>query len=131
MPSSKKQGRVAERIKQILSELIQFEARDPRLSEVVVLDVDIDREVMYATVYVTAYSGEEAREEVLEALERAAGFLRSQVASRMSLRHVPELRFEWDETTAQAARIEDLLDSLNIPTETGPDAGFDEPDDAE
>jgi ribosome-binding factor A len=131
MPSSKKQGRVAERIKQILSELIQFEARDPRLSDVVVLDAEVDREVMYATVYVTAFAGEEAREEVMEALESAAGFLRSQVARRMSLRHVPELRFEWDETTAQAARIEDLLDSLDIPAETEPDAGLGNSDDAE
>lgn len=111
----KKQGRVAERIQEILSTQLQFEVNDPRLQGVTVLDVEIDRELMYATVYVSTLGGEEDREEVMEGLQDASGFLRREVGSRLSLRRVPELRFEWDETTQHAARIESLLDSLNIP----------------
>jgi ribosome-binding factor A len=116
MADKKKQGQVAERIKQIVSELLQFEAKDPRLADVIVVDAEIDRELMYATLYVRAFSGEEARDEVMAALNGASGFLRHEVGERMALRRVPELRFEWDETAEYAARIEDLLDSLDIPS---------------
>lgn len=131
MADKRKQGQVAERIKQIVSELLQFEARDPRLAEVTVVDAEIDRELMYATLYVTAISGDEARGEVMAALSGAAGFLRREVGERMALRHVPELRFEWDETAAYAARIEDLLDSLKIPPADDGDEAADRTTDAE
>lgn len=113
----KTQGRVGERIKQILGHLLEFEVRDPRLEGTTVVDVEIDRELMYATVYVTSLRGEEARVEVMEGLDDAMGFLRRELGSRIRLRHVPELRFRWDETTSYAARIEALLDSLDIPDE--------------
>jgi ribosome-binding factor A len=116
MADKRKQGQVAERIKQIVSTLLQFEAKDPRLAEVTVVDAEIDRELMYATLYVRAFGGEEVRDEVMAALHGAVGFLRHEVGERMALRRVPELRFEWDETAEYAARIEDLLDSLDIPS---------------
>ncbi|HLV45227.1 MAG TPA: 30S ribosome-binding factor RbfA [Aggregatilineales bacterium] len=125
MPS-KKQGRVAELIQEILSSLIQFEVKDPRLQGVTIMDVDVDRELMYATVYVSALGGEEEREEVLDGLDNASGFLRRELGANLSLRRVPELRFEWDETFEQAQRIEQLLDSIEIPPAEDEDV---EPDD--
>jgi ribosome-binding factor A len=114
MPS-KRQLRVAEQIREILSELLQFEASDPRLSGVTVMEVTVDRELMYATVYVHALGGEDARDEVMAALDSAQGFLRRELGGRMYIQHTPELRFHWDETLSHAERIEDLLDSLDIP----------------
>lgn len=125
MPS-KKQGRVAELIQEILSSLIQFEVKDPRLQGVTIMDVDVDRELMYATVYVSALGGEEEREEVLDGLDNASGFLRRELGANLSLRRVPELRFAWDETFEQAQRIEQLLDSIEIPPADDEDV---EPDD--
>src|SRR5690606_23305389 len=125
MPS-KKQGRVAELIQEILSSLIQFEVKDPRLQGVTIMDVDVDRELMYATVYVSALGGEEEREEVLDGLDNASGFLRRELGANLSLRRVPELRFEWDETFEQAQRIEQLLDSIEIAPAEDEDV---EPDD--
>ncbi len=125
MPS-KKQGRVAELVQEILSSLIQFEVKDPRLQGVTIMDVDVDRELMYATVYVSALGGEEEREEVLDGLDNASGFLRRELGANLSLRRVPELRFEWDETFEQAQRIEQLLDSIEIPPAEDEDV---EPDD--
>jgi ribosome-binding factor A len=81
---------------------------------VTVVDVEIDRELMYATIYVTSLGGEDDREEVLAGLKSATGFLRRELAQRVDLRHVPELRFKWDETVAYAARIDALLDSLDL-----------------
>ncbi len=109
------QERVAERIQEILSELIEFEVADPRLVGVTVLDVGIDRELMYATVYISSLGGEEVRDEVMQGLQSATGYLRRELGRRIRLRHVPELHFRWDETAARAARIEELLDSLYIP----------------
>ena len=114
MANTKKQGRVAERIKQILSELMQFEVSDPRLINATVLDVEVDRELMYATIYVTSLDGEDVREEVLEGLDNATGYLRRELAARLAVRKVPELRWRWDETVAYGMRIDDLLDSLEI-----------------
>jgi ribosome-binding factor A len=113
MPS-KRQNRVAEQLHQVLSTLLEFEVSDPRLAGVTVTDVTVDRELMYATVYVTALEGEEARQEVLHALEGATGFLRRELGAQVSLQYVPEIRFRWDETAAQGERIDQLLDSLDI-----------------
>ncbi len=129
---SKKQGRVAELIQKSLSDILQFETSDPRLGGVTIIDVDIDRELMYATIYVTSYGGEDDRDKVLAGLESASGFLRRELASRVDLRHVPELRFKWDETVAYAARIDKLLDSLDLPqVEDDLTQPEDEPEDAE
>lgn len=120
MPS-KRQLRVAEQIREVLSELLQFEVEDPRLSGVTVMDVTIDRELMYATVYVNALGGEDVRDEVMTALGSAAGFLRRELGKQIRIQHTPELRFYWDETLAHADRIETLLDSLDIPPDEEPD----------
>jgi|YNPNPStandDraft_1061719.scaffolds.fasta_scaffold28885_3 ribosome-binding factor A len=113
--STKKQQRVAEQIQEILSRLIQLEVRDPRLQGLTIMDVEIDRELMYATVYVNSLLGEEMRGEVMKGLQAATGFLRRELAAQVHLRHTPELRFRWDETLSRAEHIEKILDSLDIP----------------
>jgi ribosome-binding factor A len=127
---SKRQKRVADQIHEILSELLQFEVRDPRVADVTVMEVRVDRELMYATVYVATYGGEEERDEILDGLTSAAGFLRRELSQRVRFQHTPELRFVWDESIAQAERIEDLLDSIEIPPEDEPDID-DQDDDRE
>jgi ribosome-binding factor A len=114
MPT-KKQGRVAEQIREILSEIVQFEVADPRLQDMTVMDVEVDRELMVATIYVSALGGDLASESVIDGLESAKGFLRRELGARMSLRRVPELRFKWDSTLSYAAHIDELLDSIQIP----------------
>lgn len=117
-----KQERMADRIREILSELLLFEVSDPALQGVTVTEVVIDRELEYANVYVNALGEEERAESVMAGLRRAHGFLRRELASRVRLRRAPELRFHWDETLSRAAHIEALLDSLDIspaePTES-------------
>jgi ribosome-binding factor A len=110
-----KQERMADRIREILSELLLFEVSDPALQGLTVTEVVLDRELEYANIYVNAL-GEEARaDSVMAGLRRAHGFLRRELASRIRLRRAPELRFHWDETLSHAAHIEAVLDSLDIP----------------
>jgi len=109
------QRRVAEQIRQLLSELFLREMRDPRLQGLTVTEVTIDREFQFAEVYVHALAEEERQDEVMDALDHASGFLRREVGKVVHLRRTPELRFHWDPTFAHAEQIDRLLDSLEIP----------------
>ena len=120
---SKRQKRVADQIREILSELLTFEVSDPRLTSVTVMDVDIDRELMYADVYVSSFEGEDSRETIIGALESAGGYLRRELGSRMRMQHTPTLRFKWDESLDYGDRIENLLGSLDITPPDEPDSG--------
>lgn len=99
--------------------MLLHEVDDPRLSMVTVTDAEVDRELAFSTIYVTSMEGSEAKDEVLEALEGARGFLRSRLAASIDLRVFPKLRFEWDNTAEQAARIEELLDQIQEDDDEG------------
>ncbi len=113
MPSIRQQ-RAADRIRLELSELLLREAKDPRLALLTVTDVTIDRELVFADIYVNALGVETRRDEVMEALEHAKGYLRSEIGARVRLRRTPELRFHWDPSWEHGERIAQLLDSLEI-----------------
>ncbi len=113
MVSEARARRIGDRIQEELSVLFQREVSDPRLVMLTVTDVEVDRELAYATVFITATGGEERMEEVLRALEGARGFLRRELASRIHLRSFPQLRFRWDFSEERGARIDELLDMLS------------------
>lgn len=112
MPSETRARKLGKRIGIELAELLQRDVDDPRLAMVTVTEVDVDRELAFATVYFTTVTGDEDREEILGAFEGARGFLRSQLASRIQLRSFPQLRFRWDQSPDRGARIEELLQIL-------------------
>ena len=112
MPSGIRLQRIADRIRQELSELLIREINDPRLKQIYVTDVKVDKELAYADVYVSAVEGVSRSNEVLEGLESASGFLRRTLASRVELRAFPRLRFHWDMTPENADRIEKRLAEL-------------------
>ncbi len=112
-----KQERTSGQIRKILSQLILREVADPRLHGITVTDVELDPELLFATIYVNALGEEERQPEVMLALERAKGYLRREVAKRVRLRKAPELIFRWDESLERGERINALLASLDIPPE--------------
>ena len=85
------------------------EIHDPRLKQIYLTDVKVDRELAYADVYVSAVEGVSRSKDVLSGLESASGFIRRTLASRMELRAFPRLRFHWDVTPENADRIEKKL----------------------
>ncbi|MGJ8514719.1 30S ribosome-binding factor RbfA [Carnimonas bestiolae] len=104
--------RVAEQLKQELALLVQREVKDPRLGMVTISDAKVSRDLGYADVYFTLL-GENDPERVREnqkILKHAAGFLRTQVARRMKLRHMPELRFHYDESVARGNELSQLIE---------------------
>jgi ribosome-binding factor A len=119
MVSEARARRIGDRIQEELSRLFQREVSDPRLVMLTVTAVDVDRELAYATVFITATGGEERMEEVLHALDGAQGFLRRELASRIHLRSFPRLRFRWDFSQERGARIDELLDMLDAEESDG------------
>lgn len=113
---SVKQQRTADRIRSVLSDLLRIEVRDPRVKNVTVTRVLLDREMQYADVYVNALGDESRRDEVLEGLERGKGFLRRELASRIRMRQMPDLHFHWDLNLEHGERMNRLLDDLEIPS---------------
>jgi ribosome-binding factor A len=105
--------KINERFREELSEMLIMEISDPRLSGVSVTDVQIDRELAYATIYVSALEGTERSKEILEALDHAQGYLRRELAHRVELRTFPRLRFRWDPTPERAEKIDRIIASLH------------------
>lgn len=112
MVSKLRLQRINDRIREELSEMLIREISDPRLGGVSVTDVDVDRELAYANIYVSAVEGAERAKEILEGLEHARGFLRHELSQRVDLRTFPQLRFQWDPTFERADRIEQLFASI-------------------
>lgn len=123
--ATSRQRRVAAALMTRLSELLLLEVNDPRLEGITVTEVEVDRELQYATIYVNALGEEARQEEVLEALGRAGGFFRHKLSESLDIRKTPELRFKWDSAFEQAARIDELLDSLDIARESAEDGDAD------
>lgn len=103
--------RLGNEVLRTLNELLLFETKDPRLQGVSLTAVDLARDLSVARVYFSILNPEDTPEPVLEALQRASGFLRSKLGSANKIRHVPELRFIHDDSAAEGARISELIDS--------------------
>ncbi|WP_068496334.1 30S ribosome-binding factor RbfA [Paenibacillus kribbensis] len=106
-------GRVGEQIKKELSQLIQTELKDPRIGFITVTGVDVTNDLSQAKVYLSVLGDEEQKTSSLKALDKANGYLRSELGKRIRLRHIPELIFKIDESIAYGSRIEKLLSDID------------------
>lgn len=133
MPSKVRVERIAERIYEEVTELLLYELQDPRLTGVNVTDVNVDRELSYADIYVSALAGQERQEEALAGLQSAAGYIRGRLAKSIQLRSFPIVRFHWDITPERADRIEELLHQIReeLPETEVDDATIEDIGDAE
>ncbi len=104
--------RVADHLRQELAQLIQLQMRDPRVDMVSITDVEVSKDLAHARVFYTALgkdSVEDARD-VTATLNRAAGFLRSQLSKDSTLRTVPALQFRFDASVGRGRYMEDLIE---------------------
>lgn len=104
--------RVADAIQRILAQLIQFQIRDPRVGMVNINDVQVTKDLAYAKVFVT-FVGNETSDEAQQAasiLNKASGFLRSQLAKELNIRITPRLQFVYDETSVRGQALSSLID---------------------
>jgi len=111
MPT-RRQRRVSELIHRELSKLLMLEARDPRLAGVTITGVTVTPDLLLARIHFAVLGDQMAKKEALVGLERASGFLRSELAGRLRLRAVPELVFMEDRSAEYGRRIDELLEQL-------------------
>ncbi|MED1202031.1 30S ribosome-binding factor RbfA [Heyndrickxia acidicola] len=106
-------NRIGEQMKKELSDIIGQKLKDPRIGFVTVTDVQVTGDLQQAKVYITVLGDEEQKANTLNGLEKAKGFIRSEVGQRIRLRKTPELFFEFDESIDYGNRIETLLKGLH------------------
>ncbi len=103
--------RLGDQIQRELGQLLGHEVKDPQLGMVTVTGVRVTRDLAHAKVYVTVMGDKPAVDASLAALNRAAGFLRSALASRLLARMTPALHFVYDASVERGARLSALIDA--------------------
>jgi len=110
--AKRRQERVSEQIHEDISAVLHTRVRDPRLTQVTVTGVQVSPDLRMATVYVTTLGDSSACQAALEGLDHATSFVRRELAHRLGLRYMPELRFMLDESWQRGSRIDKLLEQL-------------------
>jgi ribosome-binding factor A len=109
MAQGARPDRVGEEIRQELAVLLMREVHDPGIGFVTLTRTKMSPDLTLARVYYTLMGDEKAKRETQRALERATPFLRRQIAARVRLRRVPEIKFEYDRAVEHQDRVEMLL----------------------
>ena len=104
--------RLAEVLREEITEIVGYELDDPRLLTVTVTEVRVSDNLRDAKVYVMVHGDEKEIKEALKALQHAATFVRQQVALSLDLRHAPHLNFVRDTVEENASRVEEVIQGL-------------------
>lgn len=111
---AKRVNRIAAEIKKVISELILDSLRDPRISDMTTIShVKVSNDLSYADVYVSVLGEDKIKQDSIEGLENAKGFIKKELGQRLDLRHIPEVRFKIDDTVERGLHIEELISKLN------------------
>jgi len=102
--------RVGDQIQRELAQLLRDDVKDPRVGRVTITSVDVSADLAHAKVFFTHLAGREHADEAVAALQRTAGFLRSELSHRLSLYSVPQLHFAYDDTIETGMRLTQLID---------------------
>jgi len=118
--------RLGEEIRKIISDMLaRGELKDPGFRGFIsVHAVEVTRDSSYATVYITVSTdlsadpaSDEEKRGVLDAFERSRGFIRTEVAKAIRIRHIPEILFRFDDSLEYGLKMDRILNELNIPAE--------------
>ncbi|MGM0395530.1 MAG: 30S ribosome-binding factor RbfA [Bacillota bacterium] len=112
--NEKRINRISEEVKKVVSELIQNEIKDPRISGMPSVNkVSVTKDLRFAKIYISVLGSEEDKESTIQGLQSAKGFVRTEIGRRINLRHVPEPIFELDESIEQALYMSKLIEEVN------------------
>lgn len=114
-------SRLAESLKEEISQMIREDLKDPRIGFVTVTGVDVADDLSHAKVYVSVLGDENAKKDSLTALKSAQGHVRSEIGKRIRLRHVPEIVFKDDPSIEHGAHISKLLHDVSVSAKTAGD----------
>lgn len=106
--------RLQEEIKKEASFIIQRKVKDPRLGFVSITDVELSRDYSYCKIFISVLGDENEREQTMEGLHKATGFIRSELAKKLRLKTVPKLSFHYDQSLEYGSKIDAILKKLDL-----------------
>lgn len=110
---STKSDKIAELIQRNISEIIQFDVKDPKIGFITITDCQVTNDLSYAKIFVS-FLGQNARKEAgMRSLERSKGYIRSELSKKLSIRKVPELIFVLDDALERGNKIEKIIADIN------------------
>ena len=104
--------RINHMIMEEVSKILMLEVKDEDIKFITVTDCDTSNDLSYCKVYVTVLE-QEKRDETLKALNNASGFIRGELAKRIEIRNIPELKFIYDESVFYGEKIDKIIDEIN------------------
>ena len=113
MATTHRVGRVRELLLRELSDIVR-RLKDPRVRFVTVVDAEVSKDLRYAKMFISVIGSQEDREEATDALNHARGYIRREVAKRLSMRYAPEIAVAYDDTAERASQLTSLIDRANI-----------------
>ncbi|MEW5921087.1 MAG: 30S ribosome-binding factor RbfA [Bacillota bacterium] len=118
--SRQRAQRIGEEIKKEVSEIIRLELKDPALEKMTsITGADVSRDLSHVKVYVSIFAPNTEQDKVLKVLEKASGFIRSELGKRIRLRHTPEIEFRLDRSMEYGAHIDGVLKRLELSPKEG------------
>ncbi|RYM07144.1 30S ribosome-binding factor RbfA [Sporolactobacillus sp. THM7-7] len=105
--------RVAEQMKKEMSDIIEHRLKDPRVGFVTVTGVDVTGDLQEATVFVSILGDKDKQAATLEGLNKAKGFIRSEIGKRIRLRKTPDIQFKADHSIEYGTHIDKLISDLH------------------
>ena len=113
MKNNTRMIRINDEIKKEVSEILRSELKDPRVGVITsVLKVETTNDLKYCKVYVSILGDDEKKNEVMEVLKKATGFIRKQIAMKINLRNTPELHFVIDQSIAYGVDMSRKIDEV-------------------
>jgi ribosome-binding factor A len=112
MASPQRVEKLREFIRDEIGRILQRGLRDPRVGFVSVTDVELSRDLRHAKVFVSVFGTAEQRRQTLEGLGSATGFVRTELARRLHIRHTPQIEFRVDDSIERGSRVVQLLREL-------------------
>lgn len=112
MPNAYRQEKLGELIAAELSDLLRTRVKDPRVGFASITHVEMSGDLRYAKVFVSVMGDSEEQKETMKGLKNANGFLRHELASRLTLRFMPELVFKLDHSIEEGSRILEIINKV-------------------
>ena len=114
MKTNTRMIRINDEIKKEVSTILRGELKDPRVGVITsVLKVDTTNDLKYFKIFVSILGDDEKKEEVMQVLNRASGFVRSLIAKRINLRVTPEIKFILDDSLEYSFKIDKIIREIN------------------
>lgn len=112
--------RLAEIIKQVVSELILNDLRDPRIGFVSISDVEVSGDLRLVKIYVSVLGSDEEQKSTMQGLESAKGLIRSAIGQAVSLRYTPDVSILYDDSIAHGSELIDLMKKVSTQAKIDP-----------